>query len=103
MTLSNSPHFPDVAVVGMHFRGDEAKALVASFVPPLELQLEREPSNQYDANAVKVLYHDTHIGYIERGQAAFIAAYMDDGWVPTCTVTRLEQRRNNLHPICDIA
>ena len=96
------PTFPQVAVVGMHFRGAEAKATVGNFVPPLTLDLEREPENEYDQFAIKVLYKGQHIGYIERGQAAFIAQHMDAGKTFTCTVDELEVRRNNLHPICTI-
>ena len=45
--------FPEVLIVGMHFRGEEAKAIVANFVPPLALRLEREPLNPYDSFAIK--------------------------------------------------
>lgn len=94
--------FPDVAVVGMHFRGAEAKSAVENMLPPVELELEREPGNPYDENAIKVNYNGAHIGYLERGQAAFIAPYLDEGVEFICQVTRLEQRKNNLHPVCDI-
>lgn len=99
--------FPHVAVVGMHFRGEHAKAIVGNLVPPAGLVLAREPDNEYDSYAIKALWLGEdevpiHIGYIERGQAAFIAPWMDDGWEFSCTVERLELRRNNLHPICTI-
>lgn len=90
----------------MHFRGQEIKALVSNFMPPVGLLLEREPMNPHDSMAIKVLY-DTdsgpvHIGYIERDRAAFIAPYMDNGIAFTCTCVDLEARKNNLHPICNI-
>lgn len=97
--------FSDVAVVGMHFREKEgipAKGYVASFVPPVELQLEREPDNRFDAFAIKVIFNNEHIGYIEASQAMYISPLIDQGQTCTCTVLRLEQRRNNLHPICEI-
>lgn len=94
--------FPDVLIVGMHFRGEEAKALVANFVPPLNLRLEREPLNPYDSFAIKAIYGDTHIGYVERKQAMFISPWLDQGWNGVCEVTDLRLLKNNLHPVCDI-
>jgi len=97
--------FENVAVVGMHFRekdGIPAKAYVESFVPPVNLLLEREPENAYDSFAIKVIFNNQHIGYIEASQAMYIAPWMDDGWQFTCTVVDLEARRNNLHPICRV-
>ena len=95
--------FKNIAVVGMHFRGAEAKSLVSSFSPPVNLRLEREPTNQFDEMAIKVFYDDTHIGYVERDRAAFIAPWLDQGVEFTCTCEELEVRKNNLHPICTIA
>lgn len=95
--------FPEVAIVGMHFRGAEVKALVSNFIPPLTLQLEREPDNRFDAFAIKAMYEGTHVGYIEAGQAAFISPWMDQGHAFEARVERMEQRRNNLHPICTVA
>ena len=90
----------------MHFRGQEIKALVSNFLPPVGLLLEREPMNPHDGMAIKVLY-DTesgpvHIGYVERERAAFIAPWMDQGVHFTCTCVDMEARKNNLHPICNI-
>ena len=95
--------FPEVRVVGMHFRGDYAKAAVENMEPPLELELEREPENAFDSMAIKVNYNGQHIGYVERGQAAFISPWMDQGHKFTCVVERLETVKNNLHPICTIS
>ena len=82
-----TPTFPDVRCVGMHFRGPEAVAMAEALLPGDEVALEREPFNQYDENAIKVMLRDTHIGYIARQSAAFIAAYMDDGAEFSATVT----------------
>lgn len=98
--------FPDVQVVGMHFRGPDAKEAAASLEPGTMLRLEREPDNQYDPNAIKVFFESLWIGYIERGQAAWIAPLMDEGATPTCTVTEVREieagRKTNLHPIVSI-
>lgn len=95
-----SKYFPEVEIVGMHFRGEEAKAAVANMMPPLKLRLEREPENPYDSFAIKAFYGDQHIGYVERRQAMFISPWIDQGWTATCTVEDLRQKKNNLHPIC---
>lgn len=96
------PTFPNVAVVGMHFRGAEAKATVANFVPPVGLEIKREPDNQFDAFAIKVFYSGQHIGYIEGNQACFISPWIDQGHAYECVCHDLEARRNNLHPICTL-
>lgn len=97
-----APTFPEATVVGMHFRerdGVPAKAIVANFVPPVKLELRREPENQFDTFAVKVLYQDQHIGYIEASTACFLAPWMDEGHEYSCVVESLLERKNNLHPV----
>lgn len=101
-----APTFFNVAVVGMHFREKEgvaAKSIVANFVPPVQLDYEREPHNRFDENAIKILYDGDHIGYLEASQAIFIAPWMDEGHKYTVTVTQLEPRRNNLHPLTTVS
>ena len=95
--------YNDIHVVGMHFRGAEAKATVAAFEPPVALRLEREPENPYDANAIKVYYGDQHIGYIEKSSAAFIALDMDAGIQFTCTVEGFHEANKNTYPVCTVA
>lgn len=100
-----NPAFQDVRVVGMHFRerdGIPAKSIVANFVPPVSLELEREPTNQYDGFAVKAIYNGQHIGYIEAGCAAFLAPHLDDGVSYTCTVHELVEDRRNLYPVVSL-
>jgi len=96
------PVFTDVVVVGMHFRerdGVPAKSIVANFVPPVELTLEREPDNQFDSFAVKVRYGGHHIGYIEATSACFLAPWMDQGHHYSCVVDEMIERKQNLHPV----
>lgn len=95
----------ETQVVGMHFRerdGVPAKAIVANMIPPVELTLEREPDNRFDAYAIKVLYEGQHIGYIPATDACYIAPDLDDGATATCTVEDFVERKNNLHPICSV-
>lgn len=94
--------FPNVLCVGMHFRGAAAVDVAATLEPGDVVTLDREPENAYDAYAIKVMVADIHIGYIERGQAAWISPLMDEGGTATATVTGLETRRNNVHPVLEV-
>ena len=96
------PNFPNVRVVGMHFRGGGAKDVAAAINSATPIVLEREPENPYDAYAIKVLVGDMHIGYIERGQAAWISPLMDEGAEPLITFSHHEEIKNNIHPVLDI-
>lgn len=44
-----------------------------------ELKLEREPKNEYDGFAVKILFEGQKIGYIPRSKNQTIARLMDAG------------------------
>lgn len=107
--------YPGVKVVGMHFRGTHAKEIAASLTPGDRLHIEREPENQFDANAIKVIHPPTEqfIGYIEATQAVWIASEIDnlehisDGTpetqpLATVTVTGHEVERNNIYPIISV-
>ena len=97
------PTFPNVRVVGMHFRGGGAKDVAAAITEATPITLEREPDNQFDAYAIKVLVEDMHIGYIERGQAAWISPLLDDGDTASATFTHHEEVKRNLHPVLTIS
>jgi HIRAN domain len=64
-----------VALVGMKHRGTEK--LVESLPLGEPLTLIREPTNQYDANAVQVWARDQHVGYVKSSQNRDLAASMD--------------------------
>lgn len=98
-------NFPSVRIVGQHFRGPEVVALTNTYEPGKALALEREPENAHDAYAIRVLDGTLHVGYVERGSAAWIAPRLDEGLeVESCTVESLEPmaRGNNLQPIVTI-
>lgn len=96
------PTFPNVRVVGMHFRGGGAKDIAAAASETTPFTLEREPENPYDVYAIKVLVEDQHIGYIERGQAAWISPLLDDGAQAAAAFTHHEEAKGNLHPVLTI-
>lgn len=96
------PTFENVRVVGMHFRGGGAKDVAAAMTEATPIVLEPEPENQFDAYAIKVLVGDMHIGYIERGQAAWITPLLEEGAAATAVLTHHEEVKNNIHPILTI-
>lgn len=69
-------------LVGVNFRGGDVKSYVRNELAVGDtLTLERDPYNQYDANAVKVLTHDgLWLGFIEATVAADVAPLLDGPW-----------------------
>jgi hypothetical protein len=49
------------------------------------VELRREPSNPYDANAISVWYNDKQLGHLPRGMAVYLAKVMDEGTNLRCT------------------
>lgn len=96
-----------VQVVGIHFRGRDVKELAASLPLGTELSLRREPENEHDQNAIMVYYLDTHIGYVNRQSALWIAPDMDEGVEYTALLVDYEDivngaGRTNRHPMIDV-
>ena len=74
-----STQFENVKLVGTHFRDQLAKDIVAAMSKTNLVKLLREPDNKYDPNAIQVLsLRGVHLGYIEAGQAIWIADQMDE-------------------------
>ena len=100
--MTSPATFNDIIIRGMHHRGAFAKQYVAALEPGDILHLEREPDNQHDSNAIKVLTPEDHqhIGYIGGEHTQFIAYYIDEeGANYHAELVRLESSRNNLYPI----
>lgn len=72
-------------IVGVSFEGRQ------KIIPGLEqgqvLELEREPDNKFDKNAVKVMNGDQQIGYIKKYLAVDLADAMDKGLIYKCFIT----------------
>lgn len=66
------------AVVGIHFRPPEAKAVMDEVEIGDQLLLEPEPSNPYDSNAVRVIEPESgeFIGFLSRESNAEVAAHL---------------------------
>lgn len=92
-------------LVGAHFRGADVKALVETLdVGCADFHLEREPDNAYDFNAIKVIWQSIHVGYVDAGCAAWLAAELDTGrLIDSVTCVRVDRdARNNAKPVLEI-
>lgn len=78
----------DISAVGLQFRlKREMRKILEG--KTFKVELEREPDNRFDGNAIRVLMNDKkygllagqHIGYIRRETAAELAPRVDDGRV----------------------
>jgi len=59
-----------------YYDGPEAEPLLQARMP---LQLNRQPHNRYDRNAIEVLSGEAKLGYISRVENKTIAGLMDEG------------------------
>lgn len=67
----------DVNIAGLqHYRGNDLAELIKVGD---ELQLQQQPDNAYDKNAVVVLWHNNKIGYIPAVLASDISRQMAAG------------------------
>lgn len=78
-------------LMGVNFRGAEIMDLVQTLQVGQDLTLERDPMNEYDGNAVKVIYQnaegeDIFIGFVAKEVAAEIAPLMDSGYAGTAQI-----------------
>lgn len=78
-------------LMGVSFRPAEAREIVRGLLKTDAeyLRLEREPTNEYDPNAVKVILYDTHIGYCARANNFEISQALDVGIVPGIILVEL--------------
>lgn len=100
--MQTPPTF-EARCVGMHFRGARAQALAGALTSGSAMRLEREPENEYDPNAIKVLYSSLggeleHIGYIQRDIASFVAPWMDDGVEYSVKFLEYQEGRGTNYP-----
>lgn len=85
-----------VTLVGTHFRGSDAKRIVNALqLGDDGFTFEREPYNEYDPLAIKVIHSGEHVGYLARASNHNIAAAMDQG----CTLYAHMIDREGLKPV----
>lgn len=63
-------------IAGVQFRPNAAKVL-SELEVGTELELELEPTNKYDPNAIKIMYEDEHVGYVPKKFSAEITAMIE--------------------------
>ncbi|MHB8272017.1 HIRAN domain-containing protein [Bradyrhizobium sp.] len=54
-----------------------AEAFIKTLQPGIEAVLVREPTNQYDANAIAVWIDGRKVGYVPKAQNKALAAFID--------------------------
>lgn len=76
------------SLAGLNFRPASAKEAVDAIAVGDELTLERDPTNEYDSNAVRVIdpASGEFIGFIPKVDNTEIAQALDDGLEVTCKV-----------------
>lgn len=88
-----------VNLVGVTFRPGEARNIVKRLTPDDGelLSLKTEPTNEYDCNAVQVIYSPTgdHIGYLARENNLEVFNALEAGRVLTIEIVGFE---NSLKP-----
>ena len=82
------PRTIDLSVVGIQHRVTmSTREMIAKRIDlhgPVEVELQREPDNEYDRNAIRVVidagpYKNLHIGYVPRLAAEILAPALDKG------------------------
>lgn len=74
----------DLKVVGVTFTNDDGSSRADKIIEMSQhkdttvIQLEREPQNPYDPNAIKVLADGKQIGYIGKDYSGILAPMMDN-------------------------
>ena len=81
------------------FRHYEGPRLFQALRPGEPLQLEREPDNTYDSNAVRVQWRGHKLGYVPRTQNAALAWAMDRGETIDARIAQRTPRPRQRHGI----
>ena len=94
MPLPRFPSLPRSAVIrvaGTGFHQNELRAIRPNDL----LQLVREPENEHDPNAIKVMFKNLHVGYIPAEYAVGMAPLIDATGVPLVAVDEVSNYRDN--------
>lgn len=85
--MDHPPTF-EAILRGVSHRPIEAKAIVKDLEEGDSLLIERDPHNEFDANAIKVTHEPSgeFIGFVAKEVAVDLAPWMDKGWHFTCHV-----------------
>ncbi len=81
----------DVSVAGLqHYRGNDLAELIKTG-DTLELRLQ--PDNQFDENAVMVMWHDNKLGYIPKNLATEVSQKIRSGRQLQATIIEIKPIR----------
>lgn len=69
----------NIKAAGVTVRQAELSQLYPKDWAHIDIKLVREPDNQYDANAIKVMADGLHVGYIPALVAQSMAKQLDQG------------------------
>lgn len=67
----------ELEVKGIYYRSKAAKEEIPFLTIRDEIKLRKEPANEYDSNAVKVLYDRKHLGYVPREYSKLVTELID--------------------------
>jgi hypothetical protein len=95
--------FNGVLVVGQFFLPDEVRAHAKTIVPGDTCELEAEPTNQHDANAVMVKFKGQRVGYLPKEIAPTAALFLKNGFLLTTTVQATLVNKNKNFTVSVIA
>ena len=97
ITVDKNKYSIDTRIAGVRCTNDKGKEIQA-ILPTLhkndKLIFVREPQNEYDKNAIKVICDYQHIGYIKSELAEKIAPLMDCGRIPKGIITEITQKND---------
>ena len=113
MTVTSRPHKKPhdnwgkernlfIPVVGIQYHLSPTTRESIAEAVALKVDLVREPDNQFDPNAIKVILLEhtpgLHIGYLSRDIAAKLAPQMDEGriWLEASALRELEGNSGEL-------
>ena len=68
---------------GGYYRSEDARAFLKSLKEPIECIFESDPTNPADSNAVKVISHGYHIGFVPRGMKSSMCLDVPGKVIPT--------------------
>lgn len=95
----------ELKVVGVTFKNDDGssrKDIIVNMTDESPVMLEREPTNKYDVNAIKVLTDGGQIGYIGKDYSGILAPYIDAGRQFTAVVKHKGVGIYQNRPFCTI-
>lgn len=78
----------DVAIAGLqHYRGNDLAEMISEGDT---LQLQPQPSNAYDKNAIMVMWHNNKIGYVPASLARNIRRQMEAGFEVSANIIEIK-------------